>query len=203
MEADRKQIIIILCRPLVPVCSIYVYLALLLICGPSFTEIVEKMPMHESLNNIKRKRKRSDSVLWPKPIHQQENPKNNVTTQKKPPRTSITRRLRTDLGGSVGVTTSTKLLWLNSISKNIRTSARAGYAPPVWMRAQVKGLKETNIQRGRGSGPCLFWGGLDKSRHIVPTAFLVGVQCFRKTVQGYRRAKYKTYRPLDDNWVIL
>ena len=25
----------------------------------------------------------------------------------------------------------------------------------------------TNNQRGRGSGPCRLWGGLDKARHIV------------------------------------
>ena len=38
----------------------------------------------------------------------------------------------------------------------------------------------TNIQGGRGSGPCLLWGGLDKFRNIVRIALLVGVQCFRK-----------------------
>ena len=38
----------------------------------------------------------------------------------------------------------------------------------------------TNNQRGRGSGPCRLLGGLDKARHIVPTALLVRVQCFRK-----------------------
>ena len=36
--------------------------------------------------------------------------------------------------------------------------------------------------------PCLLWGGLDKSRHIVPTALLVRGRCFRndmyKAVQG-------------------
>ena len=32
----------------------------------------------------------------------------------------------------------------------------------------------------RGSGPCLLWRGLEKSRHIVPTTLLVRVQCFRK-----------------------
>ena len=35
-------------------------------------------------------------------------------------------------------------------------------------------------QRGRRSGLCLFLGGLDKSRHIVPTALIVRVQCFKK-----------------------
>ena len=40
----------------------------------------------------------------------------------------------------------------------------------------------TNNQRGRRSGPCRLWRGLDKARHIVPTALLVRVQCFRKRV---------------------
>ena len=44
---------------------------------------------------------------------------------------------------------------------------------------RTKGVP-TNNQRGRGSRPCLLWGGLDKSRHIVPTALLVRVQCARK-----------------------
>ena len=30
----------------------------------------------------------------------------------------------------------------------------------------------TNNQRERGSGPCRLWGGLDKARHMVPTALL-------------------------------
>ena len=34
---------------------------------------------------------------------------------------------------------------------------------------------QTNNQRGQRSGPRRLWGGLDKARHIVPTA-----QCFRK-----------------------
>ena len=38
----------------------------------------------------------------------------------------------------------------------------------------------TNNQRGRRSGPCRLWGGLDKARHKVPTALLVRVQCFRE-----------------------
>ena len=60
----------------------------------------------------------------------------------------------------------------------------------------------TNNQRGRGSGPCRIWGGLDKAHHIVPTALLVRVQRLRndlhKAVKGH-----KTYSPLDDRWVIL
>ena len=47
----------------------------------------------------------------------------------------------------------------------------------------------TYNQRGRGSGgPCCLCGGLDKARHIVPTAFLVRVQRLRndlyKAVNG-------------------
>ena len=38
----------------------------------------------------------------------------------------------------------------------------------------------TDNQKGRRAGPCRLCGGLDKARHIVPTALLVRVQCFRK-----------------------
>ena len=54
-----------------------------------------------------RKRKRSDSVLWQKPLHQQKCQKGKVTTQTTSQKSSITLRLRTDLGRSVGVTTAT------------------------------------------------------------------------------------------------
>ena len=50
----------------------------------------------------------------------------------------------------------------------------------------VSKIYPTNNKRGRGSGPCLLWGGLDKSRHIVPTALLVRVQCFRKCLSSTR-----------------
>ena len=62
--------------------------------------------------NSKRKRTRSDSVLWQKPMHQQKGHKGKVTTQTTPRKISITQRLRTDLGRSVGVTTATQLVWL-------------------------------------------------------------------------------------------
>ena len=35
---------------------------------------------------------------------------------------------------------------------------------------------QTNSQRGRGSRLCRLWGGLDKARHVTPTALLVRVQ---------------------------
>ena len=60
----------------------------------------------------KRKRKRSDSVLWQMPLHQQNYQKGKMTTQNNATKSSITQRLRTDLGRSVWVTTATKLVWL-------------------------------------------------------------------------------------------
>ena len=64
---------------------------------------------------IKRKRKRSDSVLWQKPLHQQKCQKGKVTTQTTPKKSSIKQRLRTDLGRSVGVTAATQLVWLTGL----------------------------------------------------------------------------------------
>ena len=58
------------------------------------------------------KRKRSDSVIWQKPLHQQKCQKGKLTTQTTPQKSSITERLRTDLGRPVGVTLATKLVWL-------------------------------------------------------------------------------------------
>ena len=48
--------------------------------------------------------------------------KTNMTTQTTPPKTTITQRLRTDLGRSVGVTAVTQLAWLNRF-----TSAQPSY----------------------------------------------------------------------------
>ena len=54
----------------------------------------------------KRKRKRSDSVLWHKRLHQQKYQKGKVTSQTTTQKSSIRQRLRTDSGRSVGVTTA-------------------------------------------------------------------------------------------------
>ena len=40
----------------------------------------------------------------------------------------------------------------------------------------------TNNQRGQSSGPCRLCDGFDRARHVVPTALLVRVQCFRKNL---------------------
>ena len=47
-----------------------------------------------------------------KPLHQQKCQKGKVTTQTTTQKSSITQRLRTDLGRSVGVPTATQLVWL-------------------------------------------------------------------------------------------
>ena len=50
----------------------------------------------------------------------------------------------------------------------------------------------TNNQRGRRSGPCGLWEGLDKARHIVPTTLLVRVQCY---VRAHATFVYLIYDP--------
>ena len=52
----------------------------------------------------------------------------------------------------------------------------------------------TNNQRGQRSGPCRLLGGLDKARHIVPTALLVRVQCFRNS--SYKAVEGPSTRPI-------
>ena len=58
----------------------------------------------------------------------------------------------------------------------------------------------TNNQRGQGSGPCLLWGGLDKSCHIVPTALLFRVQIYRKDLNMDIEGPSS---PLDDHWAYF
>ena len=77
----------------------------------------------------------------------------------------------------------------------------------VCTRAQVEGLKESRLTIG-GDGDqdpvASLSGGLNKARHIVRTALLVQSATLKKwSVQGCKRAEYKTYSPLDDRWVIL
>ena len=52
---------------------------------------------------------------------------------KTPPKTSITRRLRPDLGRSVGLTTATKLVWLTGLRAQPSDSAEVGmlYGPSL------------------------------------------------------------------------
>ena len=59
----------------------------------------------------KRKGKTSDSVLWQKP-YTDRNIQEAMWQHKKHTKTSITQRLRTYIGRSVGVTIATQLVWL-------------------------------------------------------------------------------------------
>ena len=52
----------------------------------------------------------------------------------------------------------------------------------------------TNNQRGRRSGYCRLWGGLDKARHIVTTALLGRVQRCRKGL--YKAIDGQITRPI-------
>ena len=52
----------------------------------------------------------------------------------------------------------------------------------------------TNNQRGQRSGPYRLLGGLDKARHVVPTALVVRVQCFRKGL--YKAVEGPSTRPI-------
>ena len=57
--------------------------------------------------------------IWLSPITKAATPTKQSKMQrdnrKTPPKTSITQRLRTDLGRSVGVTIATQLVWLNQL----------------------------------------------------------------------------------------
>ena len=92
--------------------------------------------------NIKRKRKRSDSVLWQKPLHQQKCQKGKVTTQTTPQKSSIIQRLRTDLGRSVEVTTATQLVWLTGLRAHLPTNRNSR----LIKRTQKQKTKTKNIK---------------------------------------------------------
>ena len=88
----------------------------------TYAEIDCRRTKHKTYSLLKRKRKRSDSVLWQKPLHQQKCQKGKVTTQTTPQKSSIKQRLRTDLGRSVGVTTATQLVWLTGLRAHLPTN---------------------------------------------------------------------------------
>ena len=89
-----------------------------------FSGFVQIIPYAYNVNETytKRKRKRFDSVLWQKPLHQQKCQKGKVTTQTTPQKSSIKQRLRTDLGRSVGVTKATQLVWLTGLRAHLPTN---------------------------------------------------------------------------------
>ena len=79
--------------------------------SPSWKPLNSLEKLHYVFNIFKTKRRRSDPVLWQKPLHQQKCQKGKVTTQTTPQKSSIKQQLRSDLGRSVGVTAATKLVW--------------------------------------------------------------------------------------------
>ena len=74
---------------------------------------------NEFITYRKTKRRRSDPVLWQKPLHQQKCQKGKVTTQTTSQKSSIKQQLRTDLRRSVGVTTVTQLVWLTGLRAHL------------------------------------------------------------------------------------
>ena len=81
--------------------------------------------------------KRSDSVIWQKPLNSPKNPKRYDNT-KTPPKTSITQRLRTDLGRSVGVTIATELVWLKRF-----TGSKPSHLPQKLCNQKEKNYLDT------------------------------------------------------------
>ena len=77
--------------------------------GRDLTQSYDKSPY----TNRKRKGRDLTQPYDRSPYTDGKNLKSNVTTQRTPPKTSITQRLRTDLGRSAGVTIATQLVWLN------------------------------------------------------------------------------------------
>ena len=61
----------------------------------------------------------------------------------------------------------------------------------------------TNNQRGRGSGPCRLWGGLDKARHIVPTALLVRVQHYTYYKVGFQCLYIANFKRLNKAYNVF
>ena len=63
------------------------------------------------------------------------------------------------------------------LSRDLEAFIKVGRATrSLYMSSGPKAeVVPTNNQRGRESIPCRLWGGLDKARHIVPTALLVKV----------------------------
>ena len=85
---------------------------------------------------------------------------------------------------------------LSIYQKHLVTSIKVGCATRSLYASsgpKAEGVP-TNNQRGRESGPCRLWGGLDKARHIVPTALLVRVQRFRNDL--YKAVKGPSTRPI-------
>ena len=95
-------------------------------CNSIFSKMPGLIPISDYYNNLtddtlEIKRRRSDPVLWQKPLYQQKCQRDKVTTQTTPQKRSIKQQLRTDLGWSVGVATATQLVWLTGLRAHLPT----------------------------------------------------------------------------------
>ena len=83
----------------------------------------------------------------------------------------------------------------------IKTSTRVGFVPPVWKRAQVKGIMESR-QKLRGDedqGPV----SSEEDGQVLlfsPQRLVNQSQCFRKAL--FKVVEGPSTRPIDDRWVI-
>ena len=76
------------------------------------------MPLHYNLHIATQKKNKGRDLTQSygnSPFTSRNVKKGKVTTQTMPKKSSITQRLRTGLGRSVGVTTTTQLLWLTGL----------------------------------------------------------------------------------------
>ena len=81
-----------------------------------------------SYQENKRKRTRSDSVLWRKPVYQQKT-RQPIDNTKTPPNTSITQRFRPTVSWS---TTVINLVWLNWVKTNLPTHHKRSVFNRAW-----------------------------------------------------------------------
>ena len=82
---------------------------------------------------------------------------------------------------------------ISKISSDIHLNRLCSSQTVTELTSDGTGVPNNN-QRGRGSGPRLLWVGLVKSRHIVPTALLVRVQCIRSDM--YKAVEGPSTRPI-------
>ena len=80
-----------------------------------------EMIRHLQFWGVSREKGRDLTQSYDKSPYTNRNVKRAVTTQTTPQKSSITQRLRTDLGRSVGVTTATQLVWLTGLRAHLPT----------------------------------------------------------------------------------
>ena len=89
--------------------------------------------------------------------------------------------------------------------KYIKTSSRVGYTPPICKRSQVQRPENSRLTvRGAKIRALSPLRRFEQTTSYSPTTVLVRLQCARKDLyKAVEGTKHKTYRPVDDHWVIL